>query len=157
MDGRNAVSDVVLPDWVFEGAQVWMLRTRGNWGSTPDPTPVTVVRFTAQRVIVNQRGEELSFLKDNLNGIGKASDSRLISDDATDVVNFKRKQAVRGSMSPLRGLINDLLLGNRIGWDELPDALEAALMLRNAAEEAVWGLERAADRYGEGLARKDRR
>lgn len=150
------MTDVALPDWVFEGAQVWMLRTRGNWGSTPDPTPVTVLRFTAQRIVVDRMGEELSFLKENLNGIGKASDSKLISDDATDVVNFKRKQAVRDSMSRLRGVINDLLLGNRIGWDELPNALEAALMLRDAAEEAVRGLEKAADRYGEGLPRSAR-
>jgi hypothetical protein len=60
-------------------------------------------------------------------------------------------------MAELRSVVNELLLGNRIGWNELPNAVEAAEMLNSASSLAVIKLARAADRYGEGLPRSDRR
>lgn len=150
--------DIVLPDWIYEGAEVWVLRAHGGWSSEAAPTWCKVVRLTAQRIIVQwTAAKEASFLKDGLRGIGEVKDYVLIPEHHNSVTKALRSDAVKEAMAELRSVVNELLLGNRIGWNELPNAVEAAKMLNSASSLAVIKLARAADRYGEGLPRSDRR
>lgn len=146
-----------LPEWVTEGAEVWLRRSRGAWRSDADPEPATVVRFTPQRVIVaDRRGNEHHFTKSNLRGVGRDGDYDLISPDDPRVVTGLRNQAVAAGMSELRNVITDLLLGSRLNWNELPDARDAAERIHEASGDAVMAIARAAERYGDGLRRGER-
>ena len=158
MDGEILMSDkIVLPDWLYEGAEVWVRRVHGGWSSEARPSPRKVLRFTAQRVIVEwSPGYEAAFAKDTLKGIGDVKNYELIPAHHNSVTNTLRSDAVKEAMRELRAVFSQLLVGNRIGWDELPDAVEAAELLRNASSLAVIKLAQAADRYGEGSPRRQR-
>lgn len=143
-----------LPEWVTEGADVWLRHSRGAWRSEADPEPATVVRFTPQRVVVtDRRGNERQFNKSNLRGIGRDGDFDLISPDDPRVITGLRNQAVQRAMSELRDVISKLLLGSRLNWNELPDARDAAELIHEASGNAVLAIARAAERYGDGLRR----
>jgi hypothetical protein len=145
-----------LPDWIYEGAAVYSLRVSGNWGGTPDPIPVEVLRFTPTRIVVRDRGSESAYSKKDLRGIGSVGDYKLVPDDDPHVITSLRKAAVKKSMEKLRAVFDEMSYGNKINWNELPNALEAAERFHDASFEAIKGMEEARDRYGEGERRVGR-
>lgn len=146
-----------LPDWIYEGAEVWVHQVYGGWGRQA-PRRAKVVRFTNTRIMVEEAVlGEAGFTKDRLRGIGKAGDYKLIRADSDEVITTLRMAAVRAAMSNLRSVSQEMSVGGRLGWDELPDALEAAEALHEASFAAIEAIERARDRYGEGERRKVRR
>jgi hypothetical protein len=139
-----------LPDWIHEGAEVYVEKARDRGWVTPDPKPVTVVRFTPQRVVVeNEDGEQWQFRKDDLRG-GPGGSWDLIPADSNRVISMLRTRAVSDAMSELRSVFREMELYARIGKDELPLALEAAEKFHDASLKAIDGLVEARQRYGDG-------
>ena len=153
-----AVGDhIILPDWIYEGAEVYVHMTRGKSWHTPDPEPATVARFTNQRIIVDtHRDRGWAFAKDTLRGIGPAGNYDLIHPNSNAVTVMLRTSAVKEAMGPLRTVFHDMSLRGRMGWDELPDALETAEAFHEASLEAIERLAEARERYGEGSRRVQR-
>jgi hypothetical protein len=146
-----------LPDWIYEGAEVWVHQVSGGWGRQV-PRQAKVVRFTNTRIMVEESVlGEVGFSKDRLRGIGKAGDYELIRPDSEKVVATLRTAAVSAAMSDLRKVIRDMESGGRLGWDDLPDAQEAAERIHEASYKAIEGIEKARERYGAGERRDVRR
>lgn len=146
-----------LPDWIYEGAEVWVHQNRGAYGNQ-SPRPARVARFTEQRIMVDEQNlGEAAFSKDELRGIGSARNYTLLSPNDEKIITTLRVEAVSNAMNRLREIFRDMQLGGRIGWNELPDAQEAAEMFHDASYEALQAIEHARQRYGPGNRRDPRR
>jgi hypothetical protein len=142
-----------VPDWIYEEAEVWVYQNRGSWGRQ-EPRPAKVVRFTAQRIVVMESVlGEVMFTKEKLEGIGKAGNYMLLRPDDEKVISTLRTAAVKKAMARLREVAREMQLGGRIGWDDLPDAREAAEAFHEASYEAIRALEQASEQYGDGERR----